>query len=202
MACDWSRTPHARSLCIIVNFRTIAWGTQILGIDSHVRSYDRRTVSVEWSLRRANCKRFTHKRPTDGSVSRTVGCSLERRTQWRCMSDAHVQRSSVSKPFSQTSSFLCLWGGPEQNTLNTKHLNCQPLRSFPVKPVANRLHHQQTHANVKRTGSFPDKAEEYAPDVSLQGVIPRRYALQFLLPSTAPCKSYRTRVQRMALSAG
>ena len=95
-----------------------------------------------------------------------------------------------------------LWGGPEQNTLNTKHLNCQPLRSFPVKPVANRLHHQQTHANVKRTGSFPDKAEEYAPDVSLQGVIPRRYALQFLLPSTAPCKSYRTRVQRMALSAG
>ena len=76
MACDWSRTPHARSLCIIVNFLTIAWGTQILGIDSHVRSYDRRTVSVEWSLRRANCKRFTHKRPTDGSVSRTVGCSL------------------------------------------------------------------------------------------------------------------------------
>ena len=75
MACDWSRTPHARSLCIIVKFRTIAWGTQILGIDSHVRSYDRRTVSVEWSLRRANCKRFTHKRPTDGSVSRTVGWS-------------------------------------------------------------------------------------------------------------------------------
>ena len=97
--------------------------------------------------------------------------------------------------------FVC-GGGPEQNTLNTKHLNCQPLRSFPVKPVAKRLHHQQTHANVKRTGSFPDKAEEYAPDVSLQGVIPRRYALQFLLPSTAPCKSYRTRVQRMALSAG
>ena len=89
-----------------------------------------------------------------------------------------------------------MWGGPEQNTLNTKHLNCQPLRSFsPVKPV----HHQQTHANVKRTGSFPDKAEEYAPVVSLQGVIPRRYALQFLLPSTAPCKSYRARVQRMAL---
>ena len=54
-----SRTPHARSSCIIVNFLTIAWGTQILGIDSHVRSYDRRTVSVEWSVRRANCKRFT-----------------------------------------------------------------------------------------------------------------------------------------------
>ena len=149
-------------------------------------------------MRRANSKRLAHKRPTDGSVSRTVGCSLERRTQWRCMSDAHVQRSSVSKPFwltKLTSSFLCLWGGPEQNTLNTKHLNCQPLRSFPVKPVANRLHHQQTHANVKRTGSFPDTAEEYAPDVSLQGRIPRRYALRFFLLSTAPCKSPRARVR-------
>ena len=161
MACDWSRTPHARSLCIIVNFRTIAWGTQILGIDSHVRSYDRRTVSVEWSLRRANCKRFTHKRPTDGSVSRTVGCSLERRTQWRCMSDAHVQRSSVSSLFRKLRVFFV--GRPRTKHLNTKHPNCQPLRSFlPVKPVANRLHHRQTHANVKRTGSFPDKAEEYA----------------------------------------
>ena len=121
-----SRTPHARSSCVIGHFLTIAWRTQILAIgDSQVRSYDRRTVSVEWSLRRANCKRFTHKRPTDGSVSRTVGCSLERRTQWRCMSDAHVQRSSVSKPFSQTSFFLCLWGGPEQNTptQNTSTVN-------------------------------------------------------------------------------
>ena len=68
-----SRTPHARSSCIIGNFLTIAWGTQILAIgDSQVRSYDRRTVSVEWSVRRANCKRFTHKRPTDGSGSRPV----------------------------------------------------------------------------------------------------------------------------------
>ncbi len=75
---------------------------------------------------------------------------------------------------------------------HSPQLNCQPLRSFPVKPVAKRLHHQQTHANVKRTGSFPDKADEYAPGVSLQGVIPRRYALQFLLPSTAPCKSSRS----------
>jgi hypothetical protein len=168
VACDWSRTPHARSLCIIVNFLTIAWGTQILGIDSHVRSYDRRTVSVEWSLRRANCKRFTHKRPTDGSVSRTVGCSLERRTQWRCMSDAHVQRSSVSKPFSQTSNFLCLWGGPEQNTLNTKHLNCQPLRSF-----CPRLRRQRTHPNVKRTPknmrlTSHRRAESRAAQVRLQ----------------------------------
>ena len=55
-----SRTPHARSSCIIGNFLTIAWGTQTLAIgDSQVRSYDRRTVSVEWSVRRANCKRFT-----------------------------------------------------------------------------------------------------------------------------------------------
>ena len=55
-----SRTPHARSFCIIGNFLTIAWGTETLAIgDSQVRSYDRRTVSVKWSVRRANCKRFT-----------------------------------------------------------------------------------------------------------------------------------------------
>ena len=133
LACDWSRTPHAGSLCIIVNFLTIAWGSQILGIDSQVRSYDRRTVSVEWSLRRANCKRFTHKRPTDGSVSRTVGCSLERRTQWRCMSNAHVQRSSVSKPFSQTSNFLCFVGRPR-----TKH----PQHKTPQLSTASKLPRQ------------------------------------------------------------
>ena len=81
-----SRTPHARSSCIIGHFLTIAWGTQILAIgDSQVRSYDRRTVSVEWSVRRANCKRFTHIRPTDGSGPTTVGWSGERRSQWRCM---------------------------------------------------------------------------------------------------------------------
>ncbi len=47
--------------------------------------------------------------------------------------------------------------------VKTKHstVNCQPLRSFSrVKPVGDRLHRQQTHAKVKRTGSFPDKAEE------------------------------------------
>ena len=81
-----SRTPHARSSCIIGHFLTIAWGTQILAIgDSQVRSYDRRTVSVEWSVRRANCKRFTHIRPTDGSGPTTVGWSGEWRSQWRCM---------------------------------------------------------------------------------------------------------------------
>ena len=81
-----SRTPHARSSCIIGHFLTIAWGTQILAIGgSQVRSYDRRTVSVEWSVGRANCKRFTHIRPTDGSRPTTVGWSGERRSQWRCM---------------------------------------------------------------------------------------------------------------------
>ena len=81
-----SRTPHARSSCIIGHFLTIAWRTQILAIgDSQVRSYDRRTVSVEWSVRRANCKRFTHIRPTDGSGPTIVGWSGERRSQWRCM---------------------------------------------------------------------------------------------------------------------
>jgi hypothetical protein len=73
---------------------------------------------------------------------------------------------------------------------NNSTVNCQPLRSFSrVKPVGDRLHRQQTHAKVKRTGSFPDKVGDYAPDVSLQGVIPRRYALQFFLPSTVQIKA-------------
>ena len=80
-----SRTPHARSSCIIGNFLTIAWGTQILAIgDSQVRSYDRRTVSVEWSVRRANCKRFTHKRRLTEAGQGQFSWS-GRGSQWRCM---------------------------------------------------------------------------------------------------------------------
>ncbi len=76
--------------------------------------------------------------------------------------------------------------------LKTKQLNCQlstASKLLPVKPVGDRLHQQQTHANVKRTGSFPDKVGDYAPVVSLQGVIPRRYALQLFLPSNVQIKA-------------
>jgi len=194
-----SRTPHARSSCIIGHFLTIAWRTQILAIGgSQVRSYDRRTVSVEWSVGRANCKRFTHIRPTDGSRPTTVGWSGERRSQWRCMDRLGCP---TLRRFQRLLVLFLLYFG---FLLKTKHstVNCQPLRSFSrVKPVGDRLHRQQTHAKVKRTGSFPDKVGDYAPVVSLQGVIPRRYALQFFLPSTAPCKSYRARVRCIALSA-
>jgi len=122
-----SRTPHARSSCIIGHFLTIAWGTQILAIgDSQVRSYDRRTVSVEWSVRRANCKRFTHIRPTDGSGPTTVGWSGERRSQWRCIDRLRCPtlRRFQSRLVSSFYSFEFL--------LKTKHstVNCQPLRSF------------------------------------------------------------------------
>ena len=56
-----SRTLHARSSCIIVDFLTIAWEAQILAIGhSYVRSYERRAVSLEWPVRRANCKRLPH----------------------------------------------------------------------------------------------------------------------------------------------
>ena len=100
-----SRTPHARSSCIIGHFLTIAWRTQILAIgDSQVRSYDRRTVSVEWSVRRANCKRFTHIRPTDGSGSRPVSWSGERLSmavhgQTRMLNAPAVSTSFGSLPF-------------------------------------------------------------------------------------------------------
>ena len=143
-----SRTPHARSSCIIGNFLTIAWGTQILAIgDSQVRSYDRRTVSVEWSVRRANCKRFTHKRPTDGSVPRTVCFSVGTRSQWRCMSDAHVQRSSVSKPFSQTNEFSLFVGRPR-----TKH----PQHKTPQLSTASKLPRQ---AGCEPTASSANSRE-------------------------------------------
>ena len=38
---------------------------------------------------------------------------------------------------------------------NNSTVNCQKLQKLSrVKPVGDRLHHQQTHANVTRTGSF------------------------------------------------
>ena len=101
--------------------------------------------------------------------------------QTRMLNAPAVSKSFGFLPFI-ASSFL----------LKTKHstVNCQPLRSFSrVKPVGDRLHRQQIHAKVKRTGSFPDKVGDYAPVVSLQGVIPRRYALQFFLPSTVQIKA-------------
>ncbi len=73
-----------------------------------------------------------------------------------------------------------------------KTLNCQlstAAKPLPVKPVRDRLLHRQIHAKVKRTGSFPDMVGNYAPVISLQGVIPRRYALQFFLPSTVQIKA-------------
>ena len=70
--------------------------------------------------------------------------------------DSDTQRSGGGFNVSWFSSFYSF-------DLKTKHstVNCQPRRSFSrVKPVGDRLHRQQTHAKVKRTGSFPDKAEE------------------------------------------
>ena len=124
-----SRTPHARSSCIIVKFRTIAWRTQILASDSQVRSYDGRTVSVEWSLRRANCKRFTHIRPTDGSGSRPVSGVGERLSMAVHGQTRMPNARAVSK---SVGSLFLLYTGSFEFLLKTKHstVNCQPLRSF------------------------------------------------------------------------
>ena len=127
-----SRTPHARSSCIIGHFLTIAWGTQILAIgDSQVRSYDRRTVSVEWSVRRANCKRFTHIRPTDGSGPTTVGWSGERRSQWRCMDRLGCYNVPAVSVFSLP--FMASVFFSENKTLNCQLSTASKL--LPVKPV-------------------------------------------------------------------
>ena len=125
-------------------------------------------------------------RPTDGSGPTTVGWSGERRSQWRCMDRLGCsKRSGGFKVFS-----LLLWLRfffSENKTLNCQRSIASKL--LPVKPVRDRLLHRQIHAKVKRTGSFPDKVGDYAPVVSLQGVIPRRYALQFFLPSTVQIKA-------------
>ena len=122
-----SRTPHARSSCIIGNFLTIAWGTQILAIgDSQVRSYDRRTVSVEWSVRRANCKRFTHKRPTDGSGSRPVSWSGERLSM-----AVHGQTRMLNAPAVSKSLVLFLLLLEFSLKQNNSTVNCQPLEASP-----------------------------------------------------------------------
>ena len=124
--------------------------------------------------------------PTDGSGSRPVQLEWGEALDGGAWTDSDAQRSGGFNVF-WFSSFYSL-----EFLLKTKHstVNCQPLRSFSrVKPVGDRLHRQQTHAKVKRTGSFPDKVGDYAPVVSLQGVIPRRYALQFFLPSTVQIKA-------------
>ena len=143
-----SRTPHARSSCIIGHFLTIAWGTQILAIGgSQVRSYDRRTVSVEWSVGRANCKRFTHIRPTDGSRPTTVGWSGRGALNGGAWTDSDAQRSGGFNVFWFSSFYR----------FENKTLNCQlstASKLLPVKPVGDRLHRQQTHAKVKCTCSF------------------------------------------------
>ncbi len=152
---------------------------------------------MEWFLRRANCKRFTHKRPTDGSVRRTVGLSVGTRSQWRCMSDAHVQRSSVSKPFSQTSILFCLWGGPKQNT---SRQNTSTANRFEASPRQDGWEPTASPANSRECQTY---TEEYASDVSPQGRIPRSAGTpcNSILHSAAPCESYRARVRRIALNA-
>ena len=122
-----SRTPHARSSCIIGNFLTIAWGTETLAIgDSQVRSYDRRTVRSGLCARKLQA--LYHKRPTDGTGQRTVDCSVERGSQWRCKDRCFTFNVRRFKPFVKLRVFL---GRPRTKHLKHKTPNCQPLRPSP-----------------------------------------------------------------------
>jgi len=106
--------------------------------------------SVEWSVRRANCKRFTHKRPTDGSGSRPVQLEWGEALNGGAWTDSDAQRSGGFKVFGSLPFIARVF-------FETKQLNCQlstASKLSRVKPVGDRLHQQQTHANVKRTGSF------------------------------------------------
>ena len=123
-----SRTPHARFSCIIGNFLTIAWGTETLAIgDSQVRSYDRRTVSVKWSVRRANCKRFT----TNGRLTEPVQGQSTAVWSGALNGGARTDASrstSVSSLFVKLRVFL---GEAQNKTPQHKTPNCQPLRPSP-----------------------------------------------------------------------
>ena len=162
---------------------------------------------MKWSVRRANCKRFTrYGRLTESAQEQEAGVCGEPLSM--AHGQTHVQRSVGSKPsfssFFQCGFFEFLWG--EAQNKNTSTQNTSTVTALKHSPPSSRLGptaSTQTHANVKRTGSFPDTAEEYAPDVSLQGRIPRSAGTpcnSFLL-STAPCKSSRARVRRIVLSA-
>ena len=138
-----------------------------------------------WSVRRANCKRFTQIRPTDGSGVRASKLECERRSQWRCMdrlgcSTLRRFQSLDSLPFQLRVFFR------KQNT------QLSTVTALKHSPPSRRLGPTASSPANSREGQtyglFADKAEEYAGDVSLQGRIPRRYALRFFLPSTAPCK--------------
>ena len=145
-------------------------------------------------LRRANCKRFIHIRPTDGSGSRPVSWSGERLSM-----AVHGQTRMLNAPAVSKSLVLFLLLLEFSLKQNNSTVNCQKLRSFPEssRPTASTANSRECQAYRL----FPDTAEEYAPDVSLQGRISRRYALRFVLLSTAPCKSPRARFRCIALSA-
>ena len=86
----------------------------------------------------------------------------------------HVQRSVGFKAFwfVKPSNFF----GGNQNKQQNSTVTLQTFKVRRRQDGWARLLHQQTHAKVKRTGSFRDKAEEDAPDVSLQDRILRRYS--------------------------
>ena len=151
------RTPHARSSCIIGNFLTIAWGTETLAIgDSQVRSYDRRTVRSGLCARKLQA--LYHKRPTDGSEPTTVGCSLERGSQWRCKDRCLTFNVRRFQAFS--SNFEFLGGGPEQNTStqNTQLSTASKLlpRQAACEPTASPANSRegQTYGLVDKAGDM------------------------------------------------
>ena len=154
-----SRTPHARSSCIIGNFLTIAWGTETLAIgDSQVRSYDRRTVSVEVVCAARKLQALYHKRPTDGTAPRTVDCSVERGSQWRCKDRCFTFNVRRFQAFS--SNFEFSWGRPRTKHLNTKHPTVNRFDLLPrqagCEPTASPANSRegQTYGLVDKAGDM------------------------------------------------
>jgi hypothetical protein len=134
-----------------------------------------------------------NKRLTDGSASRTVGLSVGRALSMavhvRCARSTFVG----FKAFFANFEFSLFVGRPR-----TKH----PQHKTPQLSTASKL--LPPTASPANSPECQTYTEEYAPDVSPQGRIPRSagtLATLFCIPRRRAFKSLCARVRRIALSA-
>ena len=92
-----------------------------------------------------------HIRPTDGSDPTTVGRSARGCSQWQAWTASLNAPAVSSRLFFPFKTWFEKGGGQKFKEKNSTVNRFEA--SLPVKPVGNRLRHQQTHANVK-CGSF------------------------------------------------
>jgi hypothetical protein len=188
--------PRRHELPVSSLILTITWGTQILASDLRARSYDRRTVSVRSGFCGAQTASAL---PTNGRL--TEALQGQYASVWgRALNGGACQMRTFNVrrfPSLSNFDFLCLWGGPKQNTSTQ---NTSTVNRFEASPRQDGWEPTASPANSRECQTY---TEEYASDVSPQGRIPRSAGTpcNSILHSAAPCESYRARVRRIALNA-